>query len=120
MIPEMTMRIMVMSGPDDGLEITLTNTGNGTSLDDDVLGQFSIGRRDNSDICVPFDTLVSRLHATLYLRHDGLWLVDENSRNGTFVGRRRVKEPEKLSVGQMFRVGGTWLRVQSVDDDSKG
>ncbi len=98
------MRIMFMSGPDDGLELTLINDNS-----------FTIGRRESSHICIAFDTSVSRLHARLAVRDDGLWLVDEKSRNGTFISHHRVKEPELLRVGELFRVGNTWLRVQSVE-----
>ncbi|MBI5930889.1 MAG: FHA domain-containing protein [Chloroflexi bacterium] len=115
MEPELTIKLMVMSGPDDGLEIVLNHSKSGEPLPPELLGKYTIGRRDNSDVCVPFDTLVSRLHATLHYRADGLFLVDEGSRNGTFVGRRRVKEPESVNIGQMFRVGQTWLRVQSIE-----
>jgi adenylate cyclase len=115
MMADLTVKLMVMSGPDDGLEIILDNSKSGEALPPDLLGKFTIGRRDNSDVCVPFDTLVSRLHATIHYRADGLLLVDEGSRNGTFIGRRRVKEPESIDIGQMFRVGQTWLRIQSVE-----
>jgi pSer/pThr/pTyr-binding forkhead associated (FHA) protein len=111
---------MIMSGPDDGLEVTLDDPSQRDHLPQDVLCAFTIGRRDNSDLCIPFDTLVSRLHATLQVRQDGLWLTDEGSRNGTFVGRRRIKEPEQLAPGQLFRVGQTWLRVEALARQNEG
>lgn len=111
----MYMRVMVMSGPDDGLEIDLFGENN--QSDGDVLCQFSIGRREGSDICVPFDTSVSRLHAWLQVRLDGIWLVDQESRNGTYIGRRRLKDPEPLAVGELFQVGHTWLRIQTLERD---
>ncbi|MCQ3929731.1 MAG: hypothetical protein DPW16_04675 [Chloroflexi bacterium] len=115
MEPELTVKLMVMSGPDDGMEIILSHSKSGDPIPPGLLARYTIGRRDNSDVCIPFDTLVSRLHATLQRRTDGLFLVDEGSRNGTFIGRRRVKDPETLDIGQMFRVGQTWLRVQSIE-----
>lgn len=102
----MQIRIMIMSGCDDGREIILEGKGD-----------FSIGRRETCDVCIPFDTSVSRLHAHLRHQVDGLWLVDEQSRNGTFIGRRRVKEPEPLQVGELFRIGNTWMRIQEYKED---
>ena len=44
------------------------------------------------------------------------YLEDCNSKNGTFVEDGdedvRVTEMLELSVGQLFRVGRTWLRIQ--------
>lgn len=104
------LRIMMMSGPDDGQEINLQTD---EKKSEDIYSQFSIGRRETCDLCIPFDTSVSRLHAWLQIRSDGLWLVDDDSRNGTYVNRRRIKEPSPLEVGELFRVGNTWLRVQA-------
>lgn len=99
----MGIKVMLMSGPDDGKEVELEGT------------EFTIGRRAQCDICIPFDTSVSRVHASLSVSGKALLLKDEDSRNGTFFGRVRVKEEEVVvSVGDMFRVGNTWLRVQEV------
>lgn len=115
MTPDVTLELMIMSGPDDGLVHTLQ----GDFRHDEHLDQwhcrFTIGRRDSCDVCVPFDTLVSRLHALLRVMPDGtIWLIDEDSRNGTFVDRDRLTVPETLHERQMFRVGKTWVRIQSL------
>ncbi len=110
----MLLRIMVMSGPDDGLEIELRADGGAQT--EAAPGSFSIGRRETCDVSIPFDTSVSRMHARLELRENGLWLVDEDSRNGTYIGRHRIIDAETLPVGEMFRVGNTWLRVQAVQE----
>lgn len=112
MSAEVTVTIMFMSGPDDGKEITITHpveTG-------DVLCRITIGRREEYDIVIPFDTLVSRLHASILIRQEDIVLIDEGSRNGTFINRKVVqKSPESLHIGELFRVGKTWLRIQSVE-----
>jgi pSer/pThr/pTyr-binding forkhead associated (FHA) protein len=72
------------------------------------------GRRDECDIAIPFDTQVSRQHAILRVLPDSaLWLIDMGSLNGTFVGETRVEQPVPLRRGQLFRLGRTWMRVQS-------
>lgn len=111
----MMLKIMVMSGPDDGLELHLTPEVTMKTAENQQLALFTIGRRETCDICIPFDTSVSRLHASLVVNNIyNLLLIDEDSRNGTFVGRQRVKEPVGLDEGTIFRVGNTWLRVQAL------
>ena len=44
-----------------------------------------LGSAEHNDIVVA-DPKVSRLHAELELRSDGLWIRDVGSRNGTWVG----------------------------------
>ena len=59
----------------------------------------------------------SRNHARLYLRGEHWWLEDCNSKNGTFIEEddedARVSGMIELSPGQLFRVGRTWLRIQT-------
>ncbi len=110
----MLVYIMVMSGPDDGLVLKLQQPIN----PDNNVAVFSIGRRETCDVCVAFDTSVSRLHAQLLVSDEKqMMLTDENSRNGTFIGRQRVKEPVFVKIGDLFRVGNTWLRVQTIEKD---
>jgi len=48
-----------------------------------------VGSSPDSAICL-HDATVSRLHAELEVRNDGLWIRDLGSRNGTFVNGLRV------------------------------
>jgi adenylate cyclase len=50
-----------------------------------------IGRSDGCDVMIP-DPWISSRHALVERRGDELWLVDLDSRNGTFVNGRRVRE----------------------------
>ena len=114
------LKLMIMSGPDDGLVHHLE----GDYIYDERLDQrrcrFTLGRRESCDVCIPFDTLVSRLHASLQVSPEGdLWLVDEESRNGTYLDRDQVSVPVTLDVHQMFRIGNTWIRVQSLALDNE-
>ncbi len=105
------IKIMYMSGPDDGLEVWLrSNQSQGYAV---VEGwAFSIGRRETCDLVIAFDTQVSREHATLTLLPDQLLLEDNQSRNGTFIEDQRLTSPQPLHLHQLFRIGRTWLRVQ--------
>jgi hypothetical protein len=81
-------------------------------------GPVTIGRSSSTDICLSWDTRVSRLHARLELVGDDPaidWtVVDGTSRNGSYVngervqGRAHLREGDGLSVGRtllVFRVG---------------
>lgn len=61
--------------------------------------------------CVLKDRLVSRLHAELLIREDGVWIRDLRSRNGTFIEGVRVTEGRVPEQGAVLTLGGTKLRV---------
>ena len=70
----------------------------------------SIGRRPSSDIPLPWDTEVSRLHAVLARVGDEWTLADEGlSRNGSFVNGRRLRGRRRLCDGDAITIGRTLL-----------
>ncbi len=109
--------IMIMSGPDDGQKIYLSQEHNDGTIGADGSWSLTCGRREECDISIPFDTQVSRQHAILRVMPDGeLWLSDAGSLNGTFVDNRRIEKPVTIKRGQLFRLGRTWVRVQPEAD----
>jgi pSer/pThr/pTyr-binding forkhead associated (FHA) protein len=105
--------IMIMSGPDDGQKIYLSQQHGDGQTDAEGAWMLTFGRREECDVSVPFDTQVSRHHATLrVIRDETLWLADAGSLNGTYVGKARIEQPTMLERGQLFRLGRTWMRVQ--------
>ncbi len=113
--------VMIMSGVEDGalLKFAAAN-GDGTVSDDQWT--VSVGRRDDNDICLRNDTYVSREHASLHWKENRWWLEDRDSTNGTFTENAdnffddiRVKGIIPIEVGQIFRIGRTWLRIQPPD-----
>lgn len=106
--------LMVMSGVDDGLVIDLHPDEAGQQLDGAWV--LTIGRRDEHDVTLRNDSFISRDHAELRYA-DGAWtLVDRDSKNGTFIETPdddlQVRGAVPLQVGQLFRIGRTWLRLQ--------
>ena len=63
----------------------------------------SFGRDPDSSVCLEGGS-VSRNHALLVKRRDGLYLDDLGSLNGTYVNRRRI-ESHKLQNGDELQVG---------------
>lgn len=110
--------VMVMSGVDDGSLIVMRSDAEGHTTDSQWT--LTIGRKDNNDLCLRNDTFVSRQHATLMWRDNGWWLEDKDSTNGTFLENdkdfftdERVRGSVPIEPGQLFRVGRTWLRIQT-------
>ena len=63
----------------------------------------TIGRAPQSDVFLD-DITVSREHAMLERRDDGLHLTDRASLNGTYVNRHRV-ETARLADGDELQIG---------------
>jgi len=101
--------ISLMSGPKDGDMLTFE-----TLLDSDEATDLSIGRREGCDICLNYDSQVSREHAVLSYDGQRFWLEDTRSTNGTFIGDEKLEGRSEVEPGQLFRVGRTWLRVEPV------
>ena len=62
-----------------------------------------IGRSPDAEVFLD-DVTVSRNHALLVRRRDGLYVDDLGSLNGTYVNRRRI-ESHKLQNGDELQVG---------------
>jgi pSer/pThr/pTyr-binding forkhead associated (FHA) protein len=65
--------------------------------------RISIGRSPDAGVFLD-DVTVSRNHALLVRRRDGLYIDDLGSLNGTYVNRRRI-ESHRLSDGDEIQVG---------------
>jgi pSer/pThr/pTyr-binding forkhead associated (FHA) protein len=108
------IKVILMCGPDDGLEVWLREAENhGEAIGDGW--QVSVGRHEDNDLVVPFDTQVSRRHAIIKLVDDKLLLEDIGSHNGTFVEHRKVEQATPIQVGQLLRMGYTWLTVAEAE-----
>ena len=76
----------------------------------------TIGRADTSDLAVPSDPELSRLHAILEPVGGGDWCVrDLASSNGTFVNGERVWSDRPLRHGDEIRIGRTRIIFRSAD-----
>jgi pSer/pThr/pTyr-binding forkhead associated (FHA) protein len=73
-----------------------------------------IGRGPSCEVRLP-DASVSHRHATLQVAAGGISVTDEGSRNGTFVGNRKlaIRAPHTLRSGELVRVGRVWLEIRS-------
>lgn len=99
--------IALMSGPRDGDFFTFdVQPAAGRPA------EISIGRREGCDVCLSYDSQVSREHALVLFDGERFWLEDTGSTNGTFIGEQRISGRAALEPGQLFRVGRTWLSAE--------
>ena len=113
-----TVELMVMSGVDDGMLLRFS-AENGDGLTENSAWIVRMGGRDDNDVCLRHDTYSSRYHARLNWKDERWWLEDCDSKNGTFVEDEeddaRIDGTIPIEVGQLFRVGRTWFRIQQTD-----
>jgi pSer/pThr/pTyr-binding forkhead associated (FHA) protein len=77
-------------------------------LDDEA--HLTIGRQESSDVPLPWDSAVSRVHAALERVGEEWTLVDDgSSRNGSFLNGERVHGRRRLKDGDVMRVGFTTM-----------
>ncbi|MCS6829012.1 MAG: FHA domain-containing protein [Armatimonadota bacterium] len=78
------------------------------ALQGDVI---TIGREPGRDVQIDFDPTVSRRHARLERQGNQWVLIDEGSRNGSFVNGQPVQQ-QAVQIGDILRFGGTEMRVE--------
>ena len=72
----------------------------------------TIGRTGENQVELRDDEFASSAHARVEPRHDGAWLVDRGSTNGTYVNGIRIDSPHRLEAGDLVRIGETQLRYE--------
>ena len=72
----------------------------------------TVGRGGQNDLVLDGDEFASARHARIEARGDGVWVQDLDSTNGTFLNGARVVGAERMSPGDILRVGETDLRVE--------
>ena len=72
----------------------------------------TLGRGAPNDIRLDDDEFASARHARIEPRRDGVWVEDIGSTNGTFVNGTRLDRPQRLTPGDVVRIGETSLRYE--------
>jgi pSer/pThr/pTyr-binding forkhead associated (FHA) protein len=101
--------ITLMSGPRDG-EVIQFNIPKDQP-------EITFGRRENCDVCLNYDSQVSRLHARITYDEESFWLEDLGSRNGTYIGEGALEDRVEIMPGTVFRVGRTWIQLDPLPSD---
>jgi hypothetical protein len=88
----------------DGATLAIRSGGGRAGEVFEVKGdRTQIGRSPDAEVFLD-DVTVSRNHALLVRRRDGLYVDDLGSLNGTYVNRRRI-ESHKLANGDELQIG---------------
>ncbi|MFD1814214.1 FHA domain-containing protein [Rhodococcus gannanensis] len=84
--------------------------------------RLTVGRSGESDVSLPDDEEVSRIHAVIEFVGGHWTLLDDGlSRNGTYLNGDRITGRRRLRPGDSVRVGGTVLIFQefgAAEDDA--
>jgi hypothetical protein len=91
------MHLEVIGGPMDGITTRVT--------EDELL----LGRGVGCDLPLRLDPLVSTKHARIVREGQSFYLEDLGSRNGTYVGERRIEGRMLIGPGSIFVLGNTCL-----------
>jgi adenylate cyclase len=80
-----------------------------------IRGSCSVGRTPANAIVLD-SPKVSRRHALIHLQNVGeLWLIDFGSSNGTFLNKRRIHHPIRLSDGDQIAIGDQVFKFRQPD-----
>jgi predicted component of type VI protein secretion system len=72
----------------------------------------TIGRAPDNVAALGDDDFASGHHARVEAQRDGVWLIDLDSTNGTFVNGERMNGRRQLQQGDVVRIGQTELRFE--------
>ena len=100
----MQVVLKVVGGKNDGREISI------------AVPRFIIGRGETAHLR-PASDLVSREHTVIEVKDDKVFIVDLNSRNGTFVNGNKITAPHVARAGDSVRIGR--LQFEMVIDPVK-
>jgi len=106
----MGMIITVMSGVDDGKVFKFDKT------------PIVLGRHHEDDVCLPYDTRVSRHHARI-TKEGRAYFIEEvgpngrGSTNGTFVNEKRITCRTSISTGDMILLGNVWVKFEATHEE---
>lgn len=81
-------------------------------MNDNVI---TVGRIPNNDIPISFDKKASRNHAKVEMRGNEYFVVDLQSKNGTFVNGKAVSGEMKIVSGDVLTIGETDMRFELGD-----
>jgi hypothetical protein len=79
------------------------------------VGEFIVGRGPECQLAVD-DPLVSRKHAALHVRKDGVVAQDMGSRNGVLVNGVKIDVPRELLPGDKIRIGNQEIVIYKADE----
>src|SRR5262245_7536394 len=100
-VPGATAILIGVNGPVEGKQFSVKKHG------------LLIGRNPKNDLAIPQDEQVSGSHAYLRYEKGGFFIIDRNSRNGTFVNENKLSDTGcVLNSGDRIRVRNSTFEVR--------
>ena len=119
-IGNQVLEVIELQRENGAFQVTLkvvTGTGIGQSHTVSV-NESTIGRGTTASLRLSDSTgLLSRRHAGFELTDGQIFLRDLDSTNGTYVDGNRVKEPTKINVGSVIKLGGITCQVTAIEHE---
>jgi pSer/pThr/pTyr-binding forkhead associated (FHA) protein len=72
----------------------------------------TLGRAEDNAVGLGKDEFASAHHARVESQRDGVWVLDLDSTNGTFVNGKRLDGRKLLKAGDVVQIGDTELRFE--------
>ena len=101
--------ITVMSGAEDGKVFELDKF------------PVMLGRHPGDDVCLPYDTRVSRQHARITQEGNSYFIADvgpqgKGSTNGTYLNEKKITTKTPVSSGDILLLGTIWLKFDKQEN----
>ena len=77
-------------------------------------GRSTIGR-DIGNAVVINDDQISKFHAAINFKDNTVWIEDLESKNGVFVGGKKIIDPSIVPNGCLIKLGSTILKFENTD-----
>ena len=110
----------VPCGPRASAYILRANIGDKIVEHELTEGEYLIGASSEADIqLVDPEEYISRKHAKLIVRDGEIFIIDQDSRNGTFINNRRI-EPnteDKIELSDKVSLADTMLEFEAAPQD---
>lgn len=100
LIPEEDETAMLMPSR-SAAALLRKKTGEKIRIEQDM---FRIGKREDNDYCISDNPTVSRYHAVIRRRGDVFFLMDQSSKNGTYINGRAVGGQQEIALTDQTQI----------------
>ena len=93
--------------------VVVNDERGGLVCERELRSELTIGRTSENGIVLPSGA-VSRQHATIYIDHGSVFVVDHQSANGVYINGERVQGTSQLNPEDLLRVGSFQLMIEEM------
>ena len=97
--------------------VVVNDERGGLVCERELRSELTIGRTSENGIVLPSGA-VSRQHATLYIDHGSVFIVDHQSANGVYINGEKIQGTSQVNPEDLLRVGSFQLMVEEMAETS--